>query len=319
MKKIGLIEISDNADVEKLESEAFRNVKKRFKKEYGYEVVEGKRLRKGIHETTPKKRAKDLNKFFKNPSIDFVWPIGWGWCANDILPHIDYDMIAKNHKPFMGYSDITVINNALWARSWLVNFSWPGMGGYRNPWFGQDHMYQQFEDIFIEWKKEGSLWNLHEFVDYWEIDEEKNPDGIVRDEWTRVVQQGKWEGTIIWGNLSTMGILAGTPYDPSFEEVILFLEECGESSMGDIRRDLMHLRQSHDCVKVRWIVFGKINKVCHREIDLDLDQCLLDVFGDLDIPIISWAPFGHIYPFQIFPIGGKCTIDTKNESYTMSW
>lgn len=126
---------------------------------------------------------------------------------------------------------------------------------------------------------------------------------------------GEASGTLLGGNLGTFALLFGTRWQPDLTDVILFLEECGENSIGEIRRILVQIRQQPTANGLRGIVFGKINTSCYREYEINLHKTLVEVFGDLDIPIISEAGFGHIYPFQILPVGGTCRIDTHKRSF----
>lgn len=146
MKIIGLISISDNADIEKLESEAFQKLLDVFE-ERGYRFVFGCCLRKNIHETTPKERADQINDFFTDPDIDIIWPIDGGAFANETLPYIDFEMIKKHPKPFLGFSDTTVVSNALFLESGLVNYSAPTFGMLRHYWFGRDRMHAQIFEL----------------------------------------------------------------------------------------------------------------------------------------------------------------------------
>ena len=221
----------------------------------------------------------------------------------------------------MGFSDTTVVSNVLFSHAWLVNFSGPVFGILRNDWHEKERMFEQLGEILDRPKGRPAyheLWNLTKFSDYFEFSDD-NPEWLVEDDGIQIVQDWRAQWTILGGNLGTFSLLFWTEWSPDLSGKILFLEEWGGDDLGDIRRRLTHLRQQPTADKIAGLVFGKLNRRCFREYDIDWHQTLLDIFWDLHIPIITWAPFGHIYPFQIFPIGGVCEVDTQERKYTINW
>jgi muramoyltetrapeptide carboxypeptidase LdcA involved in peptidoglycan recycling len=57
--------------------------------------------------------------------------------SNEILPHLDFDIIQRNPKPFIGYSDITALLIAIHCRTGMVTFHGPAFlsewGEYPSP------------------------------------------------------------------------------------------------------------------------------------------------------------------------------------------
>ena len=62
-----------------------------------------------------KVRAQEVMKFFSDESIKAIFDISGGDLSNEILDYLDYDIIKKNIKPFFGYSDLSVVLNAITA------------------------------------------------------------------------------------------------------------------------------------------------------------------------------------------------------------
>lgn len=62
-------------------------------------------------------RADSLMKFFRDDEIKAVFDISGGDIANEILPYLEYDEIAQSEKVFWGYSDLTTVINAIFAKS----------------------------------------------------------------------------------------------------------------------------------------------------------------------------------------------------------
>jgi muramoyltetrapeptide carboxypeptidase len=76
-----------------------------------------------------KDRAADINRFFGDRDIAAVIPTRGGWGSARLLPHLDFDVIRRNPKIILGYSDITALLNSIHARTGLVTFHGPNGGG----------------------------------------------------------------------------------------------------------------------------------------------------------------------------------------------
>jgi len=72
-----------------------------------------------------KKRARVLMDGFMDPDVDGLMCIWGGYKSNDLLEYLDWGLIRDNPKPFIGYSDITALNNAFLSKSGLVSFHGP--------------------------------------------------------------------------------------------------------------------------------------------------------------------------------------------------
>ena len=76
---------------------------------------------------TDEDRAADINAAFADPRIDAVFALRGGWGASRILPYLDFDVIRKNPKILLGYSDITSLLNAVFAKTGLITFHGPNV------------------------------------------------------------------------------------------------------------------------------------------------------------------------------------------------
>src|SRR5699024_86156 len=74
----------------------------------------------GYFAGTDENRAKDLNTMFADPEVDAILPFRGGWGCNRILKYIDFDVIASNPKPLIGFSDITSLLLSIYAKTGLV-------------------------------------------------------------------------------------------------------------------------------------------------------------------------------------------------------
>ncbi len=67
-------------------------------------------------------RARDLIAAFADPAVDGIVCVGGGYGSPRILDLLDYDLIARHAKVFVGYSDITALHCAIGKQAGLVTF-----------------------------------------------------------------------------------------------------------------------------------------------------------------------------------------------------
>jgi muramoyltetrapeptide carboxypeptidase len=78
-------------------------------------------------------RAADLSVLFADPEVDVVQCLQGGYGSAQVIPHIDFDAIAANPKPFVGFSDITALHVAIRQRTGLATFYGNGLLGMGDP------------------------------------------------------------------------------------------------------------------------------------------------------------------------------------------
>lgn len=108
-------------------SEETRDIAKKRFKEFGLELSFGKHIEE-IDEfvsSSIESRLEDLHDAFCNPKIKAIFTAIGGFNANQLLRYIDWDLIKKNPKIFCGFSDITVLSNAIYTKTGLVTYSGP--------------------------------------------------------------------------------------------------------------------------------------------------------------------------------------------------
>ena len=64
-----------------------------------------------------KNRAEALMRLFENPEVTDIFDISGGDMANEVLDWLDYEKIAKSSATFWGYSDLTTVLNAIYAKT----------------------------------------------------------------------------------------------------------------------------------------------------------------------------------------------------------
>jgi muramoyltetrapeptide carboxypeptidase len=264
----------------------------------GLKSVEGNHLldRYGYLAGSDEARAKDLNGMFADPSIDAVLAVRGGWGCNRILPLLDFEGIRKHPKALIGYSDITSLLVAIYARSGVVTFHGPVGTSTWNP-FSVEH----FRSLLFD----------AEPVTY------ANPRAVgdllaqTKDR-VETITPGSARGRLVGGNLSVLSSMIGSEYLPSWSGVILFVEEDGEL-LYRIDRMLTQLKLAGVLRSIAGFVFGKCTNCTPGEGygSLTLEEVLADHIRPLGIPAWYGAMIGHIENKFTVPLGIEAEIDAS--------
>jgi muramoyltetrapeptide carboxypeptidase LdcA involved in peptidoglycan recycling len=256
-------------------------------------------------------RVDDLHNAFADSSVQAILVARGGMNSNQILPYLDFDLIAKNPKIIIGYSDITAIINAIYAKTGLITYSGPGFTSlkdidFENPDFSFTHWnHHLFETGQIEVKAADKILDTS-YSTGKSVTTEYDSDGF----W--VINPGKATGTIIGSNLCTLNLLQGTSFMTSLQDSILFIEDDHESSAGHFDRDLESLTQLPEFAGVKGLIIGVFEKdsQVNRQILTNLihNKAILK-----DLPVLANVNFGHSKPMLTFPIGGKARMELGNE------
>lgn len=254
-------------------------------------------------------RISDLHEAFLDKSVKGIIAAFGGLNSNQLLRYIDWDVIKNNPKVLIGYSDITVLQNAIYAKTGLVTYSGPLYST-----FGQ----KLYFDYTLEYFKK-CLFNEVEFdilpseswADEGWLREQERRKLVKNDGWL-VINEGAANGTILGGNICTFNLLQGTEYFPDISDSILFLEDDGDSKAVNFDRDLQSIIHLPNFNKVRGIVIGRFQ----NESDIKAEQLVKIIKSkrELDnIPVVANVDFGHTDPMATFPIGGEVTLVVSME------
>jgi muramoyltetrapeptide carboxypeptidase len=238
-------------------------------------------------------RVEDLHDAFLDKNVKAVLTCIGGFNVNQILEYIDYSIIENNPKILCGFSDITALLNAIYAKTGLVTYHGTHFASFG---FDKDIEYTNhyFEECLL--KAEGYI---------------IEPSEDAKEYY--VIQDGSCEGEIVGGNLCTLNLLQGTEFMPSLKNKVLFLEDdniMGEYFTFEFERNLQSLIQTMDFDGVKGIVFGRFDTSCKMDIHT-IKRIILTKKQLKNIPIVFNADFGHVLPFATFPIGGTVKINAK--------
>jgi muramoyltetrapeptide carboxypeptidase len=243
-----------------------------------------------------KDRADELNALLRDPTIRMILCARGGYGSLRLLDRIDYDAARRNSPVVVGYSDITAIQLALFAKSAIPSVSGPM--------------------VAVEW---GSKDGIDELTDesFWRLLSDQPFGEVASTPYAplRGVRNGVAEGTLLGGNLSVLTRLIGTPYLPDFTGAVLFLEDVGESPYR-IDGMLAQLRHSGILNAVAGVLLGEFTE-SDDERDkptLTREEVLGDYFGDLSCPVVASLPYGHVERKASIPIGIRARVEVEGES-----
>lgn len=264
-----------------------------------------------FYSTTVEHRIEDLHDAFADSSVKLILSVIGGYNSNQLLQYIDYDRIKNNPKRLCGFSDITALANAIYAQTGLVTYSGPHFFN-----FGQKKGFDYTQDSFVRCHFSDQPYSVElssHYVDGYWANNQDNPEFIQNKGWL-VLNEGEAKGTIIGGNLGTLGLLFGTKYMPRPEgDIVLFIEEDSEDKDVGFDRHLQSLLHQSWAKQIRAIIVGRYEKASGTT-DEKLIAMLRSKKELRGIPIIANVDFGHTTPLTTFPIGGEAHIRAGSQS-----
>lgn len=259
-----------------------------------------------------KSRVDDLHEAFSDKNVKGVLMAIGGFNVNQILKYLDYDLIKNNPKVICGFSDITALSNAIYAKTGLINYSGPAFAT-----FGMIEGNEYTADYFKKCLMENGSFEIELSKEWsddkWYIDQSKRE--FIKNAGPYAVNEGEASGTIIGGNLCTLNLLQGTEFMPSLKDSILFLEDdemVGDLSAVSFDRDLQSLIHQPDFQYVKGVVIGRFQK--KSAITREKITKILKTKKELDnIPVAVDFDFGHTTPLFTFPIGGTAKLSVGSD------
>lgn len=253
-----------------------------------------------------KDRVEDIMDAFRDKNVKAVFTVIGGFNSNQLLPHLDYEVIRQNPKIFCGFSDITALLNAIYAKTGLVTFSGPhysSLGMLK----GCEYTVENAAKMLFGSRENQILPSAEWSDDLWFIDQQNR--NFIKNDGYWVIRGGQAEGKLLGGNLGTFDLLLGTSYRPAFEkETILFVEDTGGSDIYSFDRNLQALLYQEDFKNVKALVIGRFQK--DSKISREMLEFMLKSKSELDnMPIIANVDFGHTTPLLTLPIGGTAKVD----------
>lgn len=284
-------------------------------KDIGFDVTFGRHVNEcdEFFSSSIESRICDLHQAFCDDNVKGILTVIGGFNSNQLLKYIDYETIKNNPKILCGYSDITALLNAIYAKCGVVtyygtHFSTFGMKK------GNEYTIEYFKKCLMSEEEFEVVPSETWSDDEWYLNQDNRH--MVDNEGYTVINQGHCQGTIIGGNLCTLNLLQGTEFFPSLENSILFLEDDYLTNYADWDRNLQSLIHLPDFKEVKGIVIGRFQN--KSAINMDLMKKIIKSKRELEnIPVICNANFGHVSPIITFPIGGGASLDVEGEQVSL--
>jgi muramoyltetrapeptide carboxypeptidase len=252
----------------------------------------------GYFAGTDQERAFELMEMFNREDVDGIWCVRGGYGSIRILELLDYELIRKNPKVFVGYSDITALLSSIYQESGLVTYHGPmGVSDFNR------FSIKSIKNVLLDPGAE------YRYPYRRESDTRGNPE---YDRYT--ITGGKAEGVLTGGNISVLDSMIGTRFEPDFENRIVFLEEIGEKTYR-VDKMIFHLLSGTNLRKAAGIVMGVMGDCNINEAPaLSLKEALDDLLKPLGIPVSYGSSFGHIKRMVTIPTGIKAAMDADRKS-----
>lgn len=259
----------------------------KYLEKLGYRVEVGKNVGQnhGYLAGTDQQRLDDLHYMFMKKDVKAIFCVRGGYGTPRLIDKINYSLIRKNPKIFVGYSDITALQMAIFKKTGLVTFAGPMVStDFHNN--VSTFVEEMFWRLITSNKKYGNV---------------KQPD----DEKVFELHKGQARGRILGGNLSVFTSLSGTQFFPDLKEKILLLEEIGELPYR-IDRLLNQLRLNKAFTQIKGVILGSFidcNEHDPLKKTLSLGEVISEYLQGTKMPVVYNFKHGHIRNNITVPFG----------------
>lgn len=293
-----IIENIRNAAIDRLQ-------KAGFKISFGQNVME----QDDFFSSSIESRLEDLHDAFRDRDVNIVLTAIGGYNSNQLLRYIDYDLIASNPKILCGFSDITVLSNAILAKSGMITYCGPHFSSW-----GMKYGFEYSSKYFLK-----NILSATTFMispsdqwsdDPWYMNQEKRNFINNEDYW--ILNDGNATGRIVGGHARGLSALQGTEYWPGFNNSILILEEDEETNPFEFDRLLQSFIHQPDFTNIKGILIGRFQKKTNMSKRL-LKKIVSSKTELNNMPVIANVDVGHTTPIATFPIGGTIKITTLKD------
>jgi muramoyltetrapeptide carboxypeptidase LdcA involved in peptidoglycan recycling len=274
----------------------------------------------GFVSDSPENRAQDIHELLLDPEVKVIIAAIGGDHACHLLPLLDFDLLRQHPTAFMGFSDTTVLNVAIWSQTGLITFNGPAILTD----FGEHpKMFDYTERYFLRaltraeplGRIEPSPWWTEEILKWEEKEDQKRPRARQPSPGWNWLREGRAEGTLIGGCLESLEHLRGTRFWPQWDEAIFFFETSEEKPPPErVDSVLMDYENMGVLPKLRGLIVGRPMNYSDAE-KAQLDQVILERTKGYDFPIVTGLDFGHTAPQFSLPIGCRARIDSQQQLF----
>jgi muramoyltetrapeptide carboxypeptidase len=283
-------------------SEILRGVEWWEAKGYRVKLSEAASARDDYVAGDPEQRARDIEAMFADPEVDVVQALQGGFGSAQTIPYLDFDVVARNPKPFVGYSDITALHVSIRQRTGLATFygvGLVGVGAKDTTEFTRKRLL-----AVLGGEATGEV--------------PRDPD----DPYVRALRGGRVTAPLVGGCLWLLLQTMGTPWEIELDGSILFLEDV-DAPPWYVEGMLTQLRQAGKLDGVVGVVVGEMEKCDWSEQKPEwprtksIEDVLEQQLEPLGVPVVYKLPLGHGKHLATLPLGVTCTLDADARTLTV--
>ncbi len=255
---------------------------------------------------TDQARLAQLHDAARDPAVKVVMALRGSYGISRLLPLIDYDLLASSGKVFVGYSDFTALNLALLAKT--------GTSSYSGPMLMDDYT-NESPNAFTLTQFLTCLRGPTHSISVMSAQQEAQEGSVASGD----TRSDLLVGTLWGGNLAMIGHLIGTAYMPQLDDGILFIEDIAEHPYR-VERLLLQLLYAGILAKQRAIILGDFSayRLSPYDNGFDFAQMLAFIRRQVDVPIFTDLPYGHIRERACLPIGARVHLAANAAGYSLT-
>lgn len=232
---------------------------------FNIEVLVSKNIFKtNIQYSSGEVRGKELNKFFKDDSIKYIFDISGGDLCNEILPYLDFNCIKNSKAIYFGYSDLSVLLNSIYKKTNKISYY------YNLKNITNENAFKDFYNTFIV-NDSNSLFNISNYT---------------------FIEGSSLNGIVIGGNIRCTLKLAGTEYFPNFNNSVLFLESYS-GDLTKIRTFLAQYKLMNVFSNINGIILGQFTELSMKNQYNELINIMKKLCNENNISLVVTDNIGH--------------------------
>ena len=276
----------------------------------------------------PENRAKDIHQAFLDPEVDIVMTMIWGNHSSHIIKYLDYDLIKENFKPFIGFSDITVLHYAIISQTGKQTYYGPAFmtqfGDMReelvNYTFGylKKLVIQQQKNVIVI----SSKYYTDEFINW---SEENRYRKLYVNKWQRWLKKGRIIWPIVWWCIPSLNRVIWTPYWIDVKDKIFFIDipewHCKIDEWLEIKdvdacfSQLDNIWVFNDII---WLIVS-IPYGYDKKKKLELEKLILYYTKWKEYPVLMDVNLGHIEPIITIPYLTNVLLDSDKNLFVINY
>ena len=259
---------------------------------------------------TVEERLSDIHEAFENKKIKAVIMSIGGSTANNLLDGLDFDLIKRNPKIFLGISDGTTLLNPIFSKTGLITYHGPDLIFT----FGLP-MSVAIRENLVRTLFNGNVGELRPNPNWKGLDELNKNE---KYQGWQCVRKGKTSGKLIGGNINCLTNLDNTDFRSDYKNSILFLEAY-ELNVEDLDQAFTHFRQTKVFDEISGLILGHFygSHMTDKKQDRKVSDVILEVTKDYSFPILEIGELGHNVENYILPIGCQATIDAEKKYFSV--